>query len=100
MSSDLLRYIAEGGTVTVCGYVARVISLKMRLSFNRYVVDKAVEQKQPIDPVEIINAANPKGPSRWLTRGAHLRNPLGSSILGKPSALPPPVEGPPGLRSR
>ncbi len=97
MSSDLLRYLAEGGTVAVCA--ARVISLKMWLSFNRYVLDKATENPQ-IDPVEIIKAANPKGPSRWLTRCVHLRNPSGSSTPDKPSTLPPPVEDPPGSRSK
>jgi len=42
----------------------------MRLRFNRYVIGKAAEQGQPIDPVEIISAAN-------------LRKPPGSGPLGK-----------------
>jgi hypothetical protein len=64
MTSDVVRYLAGGGgTITLCGYVAHVISLKMRLRFSRYVVDRAVEQSQRIDPVEIIDAATSKARS-------------------------------------
>jgi hypothetical protein len=102
MSSDLVRYLATGGTITACGYVAHVISLKMRLRFSRYVVDRAVEQGQPIDPVEIITAATSPGPADRLKgfAGGHLRGSPGAGTPGKQSALPPPIGGPPGLCSR
>jgi hypothetical protein len=99
MSSEVFRYLAGGGIVTVCGYAAHVISLRMRLRFNRYVIDKAAAQGQPINPVEIIDAANPKSPAERLMSLVWLRNWPGSATLGKPSALPPPEEDPPGLCS-
>jgi len=102
MSSDLVRYLATGGTITACGALAHVISLKMRLRFSRYVVDRAVEQGQPIDPVEIINAATSPGPADRLKGFAagHLRNPAGSGTSEKQPAPPPPIDGHPGLCSR
>jgi len=94
MSGDLVRYLATGGTITLCGCVVRVISLKMRLRFSRYVVDRAVEQGQPIDPVEIINAATSKSPAR---------PPLGEPAEPKAAAspgVPPRLGGQPGVGSR
>jgi hypothetical protein len=110
MSSDMVRYLATGGAITLCASVAHVISLKMRLRFNRYVVDKAAEQGQDIDPVEIINAASALGTPYRLTRspGGHVRNSPGSGTTGKRAlakpaaspALPPPAGGHPGLCSK
>jgi hypothetical protein len=92
MSSDLVRYLATGGgTITLCGCIARVISLMMRLKFNRYVVDCAVEQGQPIDPVEIINAATSKTPAKPSSE---------KPKAAASPALPPRLSRPPGLGSR
>jgi hypothetical protein len=99
MSSDLVRYLATGGTITACGYVAHVISLKMRLRFSRYVVDRAVEQGQPIDPVEIITAATSASPADRL-KGVAVRAPARFARLGNPPGVPPPLSGPPEIRSR
>jgi hypothetical protein len=105
MSSDLVRYLATGGAITLCGSVAHVISLKMRLRFSRYVVDRAVEQGQPIDPVEIINAATSadrlKG-SGDRARVARLRKPpLAKAAPSAASpALPQRRSSPPELCSR
>jgi hypothetical protein len=118
MSSDLVRYLATSGAITLCGSVAHVISLKMALRFNCYVVDRAVDQGQPIDPVEIINAATSPRPSDRLTRflgwdrrGSPSSVVPGRQPLAKPAepkaspsaaspALPPPTGGHPGLCSR
>lgn len=86
MSSDLVRYLAAGGgTITLCGCIARVISLMMRLKFNRYVVDRAVEQGQPIDPLRssMLRPRKPRqNPRRRSRRLPHRRPCLrGSAVL-------------------
>jgi hypothetical protein len=102
--SELVRYFATGGgTVTLCSALAYVISLRMRLKFSRYVVDKAVEQGQPIDPVEIINAATPKDAASRLKRSRRNTPRSVKRALAKPvepPALPLPNSGHTGLCSR
>jgi hypothetical protein len=93
MSAYVIRYLATGGTITLCGCVVRVISLKMRLRFSRYVVDRAVEQGQPIDPVQIISAATSKGPPSARSTPAEPEAAASSSV-------PPPAGGQPGIGSR
>ena len=55
---EAIRYLTSGGlSITLCGGLLRLLALKIRTSFNRHVVDRALEQGQPIDPAEIIHAA-------------------------------------------
>jgi hypothetical protein len=59
--SETVRYLATGGLgATLCTGIVRLVSLKMRINFNRHVVDRACEQGQHINPTEIINAATPR----------------------------------------
>jgi len=100
MTSDVVRYLAGGGgTITLCGYVAHVISLKMRLRFSRYVVDRAVEQSQRIDPVEIIDAATSKSPVYWLTRFVGRAPAAQLTRLRNPPGVPPRLSDPTGISS-
>lgn len=70
MVSETIRYLATGGTsVTLCGGLLRLIALKMRIRFNRHVVDRAFEQGQAINPAEIIQA------TALRTRSDHLSTP-------------------------
>ena len=60
--SEVARYLATWGpaAVTACGAgVFGVIKLKIRTNFHRHVVDKAVEQGQPIDATRIIAITTP-----------------------------------------
>jgi hypothetical protein len=57
--AEIGRWLAAAGTVTMLGGLFRLLSLRMRLKFGKYVVDKAAEQGRPINAAEIIRAATP-----------------------------------------
>jgi hypothetical protein len=58
MILDAIRCLTTGSiSVTLCGGLVRLIALKIRINFNRHVVDRALEQGQPINPAEIIHAS-------------------------------------------
>jgi hypothetical protein len=75
MIPEIVRYAATAGVVTVFGGLFSLLRLKMRLRFNRYVVDRAVEQGQPIDAAEIIKITTPGSTERQDT------TPSGETVL-------------------
>ena len=66
MIADVARYVVTVGpvTVTVCSGIFGLIRLKMRLKFNRYVIDRAADQGQPVDAVTIIELTTPRASLR------------------------------------
>jgi hypothetical protein len=55
------RYLAAAGGLTgLCGCITRIVCARMRWSFFRRVLEVAAKQGRPIDPVEIMEAANPR----------------------------------------
>jgi hypothetical protein len=60
--SEAVRYIATVSPVAVTACTIGVfglVRLWMRLKFNRYVVDEAARQGQPIDAAKIIEITTP-----------------------------------------
>lgn len=64
--SEVMRYIAsawpEATTACILG-VFGLARLRMRLKFQRFVVDKAAAQGRPIDATKIIEITTPG--ARW-----------------------------------
>lgn len=52
-------YVVAGAGASVCGGAVRVVCLRMRLRFCRYLIDAARDQNQPIKPAEILKALKP-----------------------------------------
>jgi hypothetical protein len=59
MISAIAPYVTGSAAVAVLSGVFGLVRLRMRLRFNRYVVDKAVEQGQPVDALAIIKVTTP-----------------------------------------
>jgi hypothetical protein len=62
MRSEFLRYLATASPIAVAivGGTFGLLRLRMRLRFNRYIVDRAVGQGQKIDATEIIKITTPR----------------------------------------
>jgi hypothetical protein len=91
MISEIARDLATVGpvAVTVCGGgIFGLLRLRMRLKFNRYVVDRAADQGQPVDALEIIKITTPGASSRRGPAGGEVPKQNHSQDEGDPPAMP------------
>lgn len=63
MITELLPYATGTAAVTTLGGIFSLLRLRMRLKFNRYVVDQTFKQGHQVDALAIIKATTPRAPS-------------------------------------